>query len=98
MLEVPYITNYLTEHFADDSFQTLEGYERRGGYQALRSALAMEPDALAESVKESGLQGRGGAGFLTGMKWGFMPRTPSSPGISYATRTSPSRAPSRTGS
>jgi NADH-quinone oxidoreductase subunit F len=79
VLEVPYVTNYLTEHFADDSFQTLEGYERRGGYQALRSALAMEPDALAASVKDSGLQGRGGAGFLTGMKWGFMPKDTEQP-------------------
>jgi len=74
MLEVPYVTNYLTEHFADDSFKTLEGYKRRGGYEALRKALAMEPDAVSELVKASGLQGRGGAGFGTGMKWGFMPK------------------------
>jgi NADH-quinone oxidoreductase subunit F len=74
MLEVPYVTSYLTEHFADASFKTLEGYERRGGYQALRKALKMEPDDVTGVVKASGLQGRGGAGFLAGLKWTFMPK------------------------
>ncbi len=73
MLEVPYVTNYLSEHFADDSFKTLDGYRRRGGYEALRKALEMEPADVVELVKSSGLQGRGGAGFSAGMKWGFMP-------------------------
>jgi len=79
MLEVPYVTSYLTEHFADDSFQTLEGYERRGGYAGLRQALEQEPEAVAALVKEAGLQGRGGAGFLAGMKWGFMPKETDQP-------------------
>jgi NADH-quinone oxidoreductase subunit F len=79
MLEVPYVTNYLTEHFADDSFKTLEGYRRRGGYEALRKALTMEPGDVTAVVKDSGLQGRGGAGFLTGMKWGFMPKDSDQP-------------------
>src|SRR5512145_1004696 len=74
MLKVPYVTSYLSEHFADDAFATLEGYERRGGYEAARTALKkMQPAELIELVKRSGLQGRGGAGFSTGLKWSFMP-------------------------
>jgi len=74
MLEAPYVTNYLSEHFADEAFTTLEGYERVGGYAAARRAITeMEPAAIIELVKDSGLQGRGGAGFSTGLKWSFMP-------------------------
>jgi NADH-quinone oxidoreductase subunit F len=51
---------------------TLAGYEQHGGYQALRKALSMEPGAVLEEVKTSGLRGRGGAGFPTGMKWSFL--------------------------
>jgi NADH-quinone oxidoreductase subunit F len=56
-----------------DSF-TLEGYTRRGGYDALQKALKMQPDDVIALVKDSGLRGRGGAGFPTGMKWGFIPQ------------------------
>jgi NADH-quinone oxidoreductase subunit F len=51
---------------------TLSIYEQHGGYQALRKALTMEPAAVLEEVKASGLRGRGGAGFPTGMKWSFL--------------------------
>ncbi|WP_017603829.1 NADH-quinone oxidoreductase subunit NuoF [Nocardiopsis alkaliphila] len=56
-----------------DSF-TIDGYQATGGYDALRKALTMEPDGIVDMVKEAGLRGRGGAGFPTGMKWGFLPK------------------------
>ena len=68
------MTSYLTEHFGNDDFTTLDGYERLGGYEAARKALKdMSPAELIEFIKGSGLQGRGGAGFSMGMKWSFMP-------------------------
>ncbi len=55
-------------------------YERNGGYQAIRKAIPkIAPSDLTEMVKASGLRGRGGAGFLTGAKWGFIPKDPSLP-------------------
>jgi NADH-quinone oxidoreductase subunit F len=56
-----------------DSF-TLAAYKRAGGYQALSKALAMQPDQVIQTLKDSALRGRGGAGFPTGMKWGFIPQ------------------------
>lgn len=65
----------LTQHMRGDGAPlSLKEYERAGGYQALRKALKeMEPKAVTALVKESNLRGRGGAGFLTGMKWSFVP-------------------------
>lgn len=59
---------------------TIDGYERNGGYQAIRKAIPhIAPASIVASVKESGLRGRGGAGFLTGAKWEFVPQDPSIP-------------------
>ena len=68
------LTPVLTANWGDDRAWTLAAYEARGGYQALDKAFGMEPPAVIEAVKESGLRGRGGAGFPTGMKWGFIPQ------------------------
>lgn len=54
-------------------------YESRGGYQAIRKALGMAPEKVTEETKKSGLRGRGGAGFPTGMKWGFVPKNTGKP-------------------
>ena len=60
--------------FGNEDAQTLAGYEKLGGYQALRKALAMRPEDIIDEVKASNLRGRGGAGFATGVKWGFVPK------------------------
>jgi NADH-quinone oxidoreductase subunit F len=75
VLKVPFVTNYLSEHFGDDDFRTLKGYKRAGGYEAARKAFReMSPVEVIDLVKASGLQGRGGAGFLSGLKFSFMPQ------------------------
>ncbi len=58
---------------------SIDNYRERGGYKALEKAMKMEQTAIIEEVKTSGLRGRGGAGFPTGMKWGFVPRNTGKP-------------------
>src|SRR5919205_2625911 len=65
----------LLKNINDPSLATLEGYERLGGYRAMRRALLeMEPDEVLQELEASGLRGRGGAGFSMGKKASFLPK------------------------
>jgi NADH-quinone oxidoreductase subunit F len=64
----------LSAHWDQPDSFTLAAYRRNGGYQALSKALAMPPDQVIQTLKDSALRGRGGAGFPTGVKWGFIPQ------------------------
>jgi len=69
--------------FGEEESWALKTYENKGGYESWRKILAgkMSPEEVIDEVKASGLRGRGGAGFPTGLKWSFMPRT--APGQKY---------------
>jgi NADH-quinone oxidoreductase subunit F len=64
----------LIPHVHEPHAFTLETYLKHGGYRGMRAALAQAPADVIETVKLSGLRGRGGAGFSTGMKWSFVPK------------------------
>jgi NADH-quinone oxidoreductase subunit F len=71
----------MEKHILPDirDLHTIAVYEANGGYQALRKAFTMKPEEVTDEVKKSGLRGRGGACFPTGLKWTFMPKQTSKP-------------------
>jgi NADH-quinone oxidoreductase subunit F len=68
------LTPVLSDNWDQIRAWQLASYQRSGGYEALRTALRMQPADVVTAVKDSGLRGRGGAGFPTGMKWSFIPQ------------------------
>jgi len=68
------LTPVLSANWGDDKSWTLAAYRKAGGYEGLTKALKLTPDEVTNLVKDSGLRGRGGAGFPTGMKWSFVPK------------------------
>ena len=70
---IPTFEPRLTRDWDDPNVIGIDGYRAKGGYEALRNALSMEPSEIVETVKASGLRGRGGAGFPAGTKWSFVP-------------------------
>lgn len=75
----PKETVVLSKHFGDAGARSFTGWVERGGYAGLKKALGMTPEAVIEVIKASGLRGRGGAGFPTGLKWSFMPKNDGKP-------------------
>ena len=69
----------LTRNWENPDAVGVDVYVAAGGYEGLRAAVAMADADIVEQVKASGLRGRGGAGFPTGMKWGFVPRDTGKP-------------------
>ena len=68
----PQETPVLSQYFGNQETISLDGWRKVGGYAALQKALGMTPAEIVDVVKASGLRGRGGAGFPTGVKWSFM--------------------------
>jgi NADH-quinone oxidoreductase subunit F len=69
----------LTQHFGKDRSHTLAFYHQQDGYKAARKSFGMKPEEVQAEVKAANLRGRGGAGFPTGIKWGFVPKETDKP-------------------
>ena len=68
------MTHILLRHRDIENIRELEVYQANGGYEALNKVLTMEPEEVIGVIRASNLRGRGGAGFPTGVKWGFIPK------------------------
>lgn len=79
MCEMLEPVRYISKNYGVAESWTLSVYEQRGGYQAARKALAMEPAKIIDEVKAANIRGRGGAGFPMGVKWSFMRPHPTKP-------------------
>src|SRR5208283_2240470 len=75
----PLETKVLSRRFGMPNSASIDTYLATEGYQAFRKAAGMKPAEIVEEMKISNLRGRGGAGFPTGMKWSFVPRTSPKP-------------------
>jgi len=69
----------VSRFFDKPNANKIDVYDKLGGYKSLKGLFKMKPDDVIEHVKNSGLRGRGGAGFSTGMKWSFVPKTTDKP-------------------
>jgi NADH-quinone oxidoreductase subunit F len=74
------VTHILLRDLEIPDLKKLGVYVKHGGYEGLKKALKLKPEEIIEVVKSSGLRGRGGAGFPTGVKWSFIPKEP---GVKY---------------
>src|ERR1035438_9315377 len=75
----PLEVKVISKRFGLSNSTSLDVYVQHDGYAALKKALAMKPEDVINEVKNSGLRGRGGAGFNTGMKWSFVPKKSAKP-------------------
>lgn len=75
----PLEVKVISKHFGLPNSTSLDVYVQHEGYQALKKGLSMKPEDVINEVKNSGLRGRGGAGFNTGMKWSFVPKQSAKP-------------------
>lgn len=71
--------NVLMKNRGIENAKSIEVYKKHGGYEVLKKALKMKPEDIVQEVKDSQLRGRGGAGFPTGIKWGFIPKNTDKP-------------------